>query len=303
MAKNNFIFAVVITVSSTLFFIEAFKNSRNFITRDLSTSQNARGSQLTMMARKPIIAGNWKMNPVDFGEALDLAEKLAASSKTMADDVEFVVIPPHPFLVPVKEKLEGSKIKLGAQNAFTEDKGAYTGAVSTPMLKSVGVEYILAGHSERRTIFKDDDSAVGRKVTKILKDGMTPILCVGELKEEFEEGLVEQVCGLQLSKDLRGVTADEMRKIVIAYEPVWAIGTGLTATPEIAQSVHAFIRKWIEKKYGKEVAEEVRIQYGGSVTPETVDELMACPDIDGALVGGASLAADKFSRIMSYKKL
>jgi len=254
---------------------------------------------LSLMARQPIMAGNWKMNPCTLEEAAALAAGVAAAP--IENDAEVVLFPSHPFLVPVMEKIDGSQVKLGAQNCYTEDKGAFTGSVSTCMVKSIGVEYVLAGHSERRTLFRDDDGAINRKVKKVLSAGMKPILCIGELKDEFEEGLVEQVCALQLAKDLRGVTAEEMRRVVIAYEPVWAIGTGLTATPEIAQKVHAFIRGWIAGKYGKAVADEVRIQYGGSVTPETVDELMAQPDIDGALVGGASLDAEKFGRIMNFK--
>mmetsp|Transcript_21368 Transcript_21368/g.27622 ORF Transcript_21368/g.27622 Transcript_21368/m.27622 type:complete len:288 (+) Transcript_21368:79-942(+) len=274
-------------------------NGALFVGAFVHIQSSSRGD-LSLEARKSIMAGNWKMNPTTIDEAFDLATGVAAASADLKDDVEVVVIPSHPFLVPVKEKIEGSKVKLGAQNCFTEDKGAYTGSVSSCMIKSIGVEYVLAGHSERRTLFRDDDSAINRKVRKILDEGMIPILCIGELKDEFEEGLVEQVCALQLAKDLRGVSAEEMKKIVIAYEPVWAIGTGLTATPEIAQNVHAFIRSWIAGKYGQEVADEVRIQYGGSVTPETVDELMSCPDIDGCLVGGASLDASKFGRIMNF---
>lgn len=192
------------------------------------------------------------------------------------------------------------KIKVGAQNAYFEEKGAFTGAVSAAMLKSCGVEYVLVGHSERRSVFGESDTTINKVVHKIFEGGMIPILCIGETKDEYELGLNENICTLQLSKDLKGVSPEAVKKLVIAYEPVWAIGTGLSATPEIAQSVHAAIRKWLRKTYGDDVADAVRIQYGGSVTPETVDELMKMPDIDGALVGGASLKAESFARIVNF---
>jgi len=260
----------------------------------------SRNGGMTMMARKPIMAGNWKMNPSSLSESVALAKGVGEVSYN-ADEVEVVVIPPQTFLVPVMDALQNSAVEVGAQNCYFMAKGAYTGEVSCDMLKSVGCDYVLAGHSERRTLFQDDDGAIGKKVRVILDDGMIPILCCGESKEEYDEGLVESVVTLQLAKDLAGVSDEEMKKIVIAYEPVWAIGTGLTATPEIAQSVHKFIRGFIAKKFNQEVADAVRIQYGGSVTPETVDELMACPDIDGCLVGGASLDAAKFGRIIQFK--
>ena len=169
------------------------------------------------------------------------------------------------------------------------------------MLSSLGCSYVLAGHSERRVIFKEDDALINKKVLAILEGGMSPILCIGESKQEYEAGQARQVCLTQLAGGLKDVSPKDMSKVVIAYEPVWAIGTGLTATPAIAQSIHAFIRGSLAEMYSQEVADAVRIQYGGSVTPETVDELMTCPDIDGCLIGGASLAADKFSRIFAFK--
>ena len=245
--------------------------------------------------------GNWKMN-TDLVSATKLAEDLVELTKGMdTREVEVVVVPPYPFLTDVKRIIEGKGITLGAQNAFSENKGAFTGAVSAPMLKSVGCEYILVGHSERRAIFNDSDGEINHIVEKILEADMTPVLCIGETKEEYELGLNEEICTLQLSKDLKGLSKDQVSKLVIAYEPVWAIGTGLTATPEIAQSVHAAIRKWLRRTYGNEIADGIRIQYGGSVTPETVDALMKCPDIDGALVGGASLKADSFARIAMFE--
>ncbi|KAG5191944.1 Triosephosphate isomerase [Tribonema minus] len=253
-----------------------------------------------MMARTPIITGNWKMNPGDMASAVQLAADVAAQTKGL-EGVEVGIIPPYPFVPPVRDALKGSGITVGAQNAFVEDKGAFTGAVSTTMLLSVGCEYVLCGHSERRTIFKEDNALINSKVLKVLSKNMRPILCIGESKEEYESGLNKEVCAVQLGKNLAGVTAEQMKDVVIAYEPVWAIGTGLVATPEVAQSVHAYIRSWLAGKYGQAVADDVRIQYGGSVTPESVDDLMACPDIDGALVGGASLVADKFARICRFQ--
>lgn len=237
--------------------------------------------------------------------AVKLAQDMTEMTKDVnPDDVEMVLIPPFVFLRDVGKVIEGSaqKVKLGAQNSFYENKGAFTGATSAPMLKSVGTQYCLVGHSERRAIFNELDGDINHVVERLLEQDITPILCIGETKEEYDLGLNEEVCSLQIKKDLKGLTGDQVRKIVIAYEPVWAIGTGLTATPEIAQSVHAAIRKSLTGSYGKEISDEIRIQYGGSVTPETVDELMKMPDIDGALVGGASLVADKFARIVKFEK-
>lgn len=211
-----------------------------------------------------------------------------------------LVCPPFPFLSAVNQAIGGSNVKLGSQNCFYELKGAFTGAVSAPMIKSVGCTYSLVGHSERRKIFKEEDGDINHVIERLQENDITPILCIGETKEEYELGLNEEICTLQLCKDLKGLTPEKVSKLVLAYEPVWAIGTGLSATPEIAQGVHFAIRKWLRKNYGNDVAEMVRIQYGGSVTPETVDELMRCPDIDGALVGGASLKAKDFARIAMF---
>ena len=213
-----------------------------------------------------------------------------------------MLAPPFVFLNEVHKIVQSSpqKIKLGAQNCFYENSGAFTGATSASMIKSVGCSYSLVGHSERRKIFKEQDGEINRVIERLQENSITPVLCIGETKEEYELGLNEEICTLQLSKDLKGLTPEQVSKIVIAYEPVWAIGTGLSATPAIAQSVHYAVRKWLRKTYGNDVAEMVRIQYGGSVTPETVDELMRCPDIDGALVGGASLKAASFARIASF---
>eukprot|EP00614_Pseudopedinella_elastica_P013233 CAMPEP_0172602080 /NCGR_PEP_ID=MMETSP1068-20121228/22291_1 /TAXON_ID=35684 /ORGANISM="Pseudopedinella elastica, Strain CCMP716" /LENGTH=287 /DNA_ID=CAMNT_0013403337 /DNA_START=38 /DNA_END=901 /DNA_ORIENTATION=- len=255
-------------------------------------------SQLDM-ARESVMAGNWKMNPESLEEAVALAKSVADASE--ASPGASAVFVPFPYLGPVGDALKGSKVGLGAQDCYTEAKGAFTGAVSMGMLKSSGVTHCLAGHSERRTVFGEDDEIIAKKVRTILDAGLVCILCVGELKEEYELGLNKEICAIQLAKCLTDVTEEELESVVIAYEPVWAIGTGLTATPEIAEDVHKYIRSWFKKAYSPEAAEKMRIQYGGSVTPETVDELMAQPDIDGALVGGASLDGEKFGRIMNYK--
>lgn len=258
-------------------------------------------SGLTMMAeRTPLIAGNWKMNTV-LSEAVTLAKAVADASST-APDVDVAVCVPFPFLIPVKEALADSKVGLGAQDCYYEAAGAYTAAVSTSMLGSVGCDYVVCGHSERRSVFGDTDEDVNKKTLKILSEGLKPILCIGELKEERESGETFNVCDVQLTKGLAGVSSEAMKNVVIAYEPVWAIGTGLTATPEVAQETHAYIRSWFVENYSQEVADAVIIQYGGSVKADNVDELMACPDIDGALVGGASLEAAGFGRIINFEK-
>ena len=254
-----------------------------------------------MAERTPIIAGNWKMNPVSVDGAIDLARDVAAATKGV-EGVEVAIIPPHCFIDTVGNNIGDSSVTVGAQNCYVEAQGAFTGAISPLMLKSLGCEYVLCGHSERRVVFHDDDLYINKKVRTVLDHGLKPILCIGESQFEYEANLNKEICAVQLAKDLAGVTAEEMSRVVIAYEPVWAIGTGLTATPEIAQDVHAFIRSWIASTYGNDVAQATRIQYGGSVTPESVDELMACPDIDGALVGGASLVAEKFARIVGFQK-
>jgi len=251
------------------------------------------------MARDSCMAGNWKMNPSSLEEAVALAEEVVAASESAPGD--FAVFVPYPYLGPVGAVLEGTKVGLGAQDVYTEEKGAFTGAVSMGMLKSSGVQYCLAGHSERRTVFGEGDEDINAKVKVILAAGLKCILCVGELKEEYELGLNKEVTAVQLAKCLTGVSETQLKDVVIAYEPVWAIGTGLTATPEIAEDVHKSIRTRFSKTYSPAAAEAMRIQYGGSVTPETVDELMSQPDIDGALVGGAALDGSKFARIMNYE--
>jgi len=255
----------------------------------------------SLFARTSITGGNWKMNPLTLKEAQDLAHALTKECVNMPGDA--IIFPPYPFLGPIGEIVKGTPIKLGAQSIFFEDKGAYTGAVAASMVASMGVTHVLAGHSERRTVFKDDDMAINKKVLKILSAGMVPVLCVGESKAEYDAQLVESVVAIQLAKDLAGVSADDMKKIIIAYEPVWAIGTGLVCPAAEAQVVHKFVRSKLATMFSTEVADAVRIQYGGSVTPESVDELMGMADIDGCLVGGASLLSDKFARILNYKAM
>jgi triosephosphate isomerase len=259
----------------------------------------SRVGAVEMMARTPLMAGNWKMNTV-LDEAKTLAKDVAAAAKG-APGVDVAVRVPFPFLIPVGDVLSGTGVSLGAQDCYYETAGAYTAAVSTSMLKSVGSQYVLAGHSERRATFGDSDADVNKKTLKILEEGLKAILCIGELKEERESGETFAVCDTQLTEGLKGVSAAMMKDVVIAYEPVWAIGTGLTATPEVAQETHAYIRSWFVENYNQAVADDVIIQYGGSVNDGNVDALMACADIDGALVGGASLKADAFSRIINFK--
>ena len=259
-------------------------------------------------ARQPIIAGNWKLNPSSIQEADGLAKGVASllgdetcASSSAADCTEVVVFPPFPFISSVVDDLAGVGVGVGAQSIFhTAESGAYTGAVSASMVTSLGCQYVLCGHSERRTVFKDDDEAINKKVLKVIEDGMRPVLCIGETEEEYDAGLCADVCKLQLAKDLAGVAASDMKDVVIAYEPVWAIGTGKVCPCDVAQQVHKTIRDYLAELYDRQTADAVRIQYGGSVTPESVDELMAQPDIDGCLVGGASLVAEKFARICNF---
>lgn len=260
--------------------------------------------------RQPIMAGNWKMNPATEEEAAELSNALTSllGEETCPFDdendmcTEVVIFPPHPFIRKVKDTVEDAGIDVGAQSIFWEKKGAYTGEVAGSMIKSIGCEYVLCGHSERRDLFGDDDDAINKKVLKVLEDGLKPILCIGESKEEFDMDIRNPILKMQLSKDLNGVSKEQMESVVIAYEPVWAIGTGLVCGSEDANAVHKFLRTVLAGLYDDDVAQSIRIQYGGSVTPESVDELMAQPEIDGCLVGGASLVAEKFGRIINYNK-
>jgi triosephosphate isomerase len=249
--------------------------------------------------RRPVIAGNWKMNKTSI-EARDLAQKLIPLvSGVMGRDI--VLAPPFTSLQAVAEAIKGTSIGLSAQNMHWEDKGAFTGEISAEMLLALGCKYVIIGHSERRQYFGETDETVNKKLRQALSKGLFPIACVGETLKEREAGKANEIIERQITGALKGVSAAEMQKIIIAYEPVWAIGTGKTATPEQANGIHSFIRKKIEIAYGREVADALRIQYGGSVTPENVSALMTMPDIDGALVGGASLKPESFAALVNFK--
>jgi triosephosphate isomerase (TIM) len=247
---------------------------------------------------KTIIAGNWKMNK-DLDEAVHLAEKLKKGF-TNKNKVEVVICPSFTNLSSVNEVIKNSDIQLGAQNVYFQEKGAFTGEISVSMIKSVGCKYVIIGHSERRQYFDETNDLLNKKVKMSLENNLIPIYCVGETLEQREAGKVESVIKEQIEKGLIDITENSFKKIVIAYEPVWAIGTGKTATPEQANEVHSFIRKLIAKLFNDSFAEQISILYGGSVTPETASELMSMKDIDGALVGGASLKADSFLEIINY---
>jgi triosephosphate isomerase (TIM) len=249
--------------------------------------------------RRPIIAGNWKMNKTTI-EAGDLATRLAAFVAGVTDR-DIVLAPPFTALSTVAAVIKGTNMELAAQNMFWEDKGAFTGEISAEMLLDLSCKYVIIGHSERRQFFSETDEAVNKKVRHALKKGLLPIICVGELLKEREAGRANDVIDRQITGALKDVNAAEMQKIVIAYEPVWAIGTGKTATPEQANEIHSFIRKKVAVTFGEVVAESLRIQYGGSVTPENVSTLMAMPDIDGALVGGASLKPESFAALVTFE--
>ena len=248
--------------------------------------------------RSPIIAGNWKMNKTPEEAAVlcrDLLPRLGA-----LDDREVVLCPPFTALAVVSETIRGTKIALGAQNVFYEESGAYTGETSPVMLKALGVEYVIIGHSERRQYFGETDELVNRKVKAAIQHGLKPIICVGETLDQREAGITESLVKNQVEKAFSGVAAENAKQVVVAYEPIWAIGTGKTATSEEANRVIGVIRTTLEGIYGNAVAETIRIQYGGSVKPGNIAELMQEPEIDGALVGGASLDADSFARIVRY---
>lgn len=248
--------------------------------------------------RKPFVAGNWKMN-TDSSSSVELAKALADGMADMAGvNVDVALIPPFVYIPAVVSSVAGSPIAVGGQDVYFEDKGAFTGEISTAMLKDVGCAYVLCGHSERRHVLGESDELVNKKLKASIMGGLLPILCVGETLEQREANQTEQVVKEQLVKGLSGVSAEKLKAVTVAYEPVWAIGTGLTATGQQAQDVHAFIRSELEQMYGAEAAENVRIQYGGSVKAANAAELMGQKDIDGLLVGGASLKADEFLGII-----
>lgn len=250
--------------------------------------------------RRPFIAGNWKMYK-GVSEASSLASELVGSCRDMAE-IDIAVAPPFTALAAVGEALAGSAIGLGAQNMHWEDEGAFTGEVSAVMLKDAGCEYVILGHSERRRYFNETDKNVNRKTLAALSHKLAPIVCVGESEEERDRGVTFVVVDRQINGALNDVAAPQLSELVIAYEPVWAIGTGRTATPGQAQEVHQAIRSRLGALFGNEAASNVRILYGGSVKPNNIDDLMAEADIDGALVGGASLDAASFTRICGFER-
>ena len=246
--------------------------------------------------RKPFIAGNWKMNTNSAGAvalAAGLANDLAA-----VEAVDVAVCPPFVYLQSVAAALSASNIALGAQDVYFEGDGAFTGEISCAMLKDCGCNYVILGHSERRHVMGETDILINKKIKAAIDSGLLPIFCVGELLEERDGGKTMQVVESQIRKGLEGICKERIEAVTIAYEPVWAIGTGRTATPQQAQEVHAFIRGLIETLYDKTVAQGMRIQYGGSAKPSNTAELMAQPDVDGLLVGGASLKVEDFAKMI-----
>ncbi|NNG28087.1 MAG: triose-phosphate isomerase [Ignavibacteriaceae bacterium] len=247
--------------------------------------------------RKNVIAGNWKMNK-DLNESQDLVSKIinGLGNDTKCD---VILCPPFTSLNEVSSLIKSTPVKLGAQNIYFEDSGAFTGEISASMLKSVGCEYVIIGHSERRNILSERNDVINKKIKKALEHSLKPIFCVGELLEQREDGSTMDVVKNQILKGLKDITPVQLSKIIIAYEPVWAIGTGKTATPAQAQEVHAAIRELIVENFSEDVADNLVIQYGGSVKPDNAGELLSQKDIDGALVGGACLKADSFLGIIA----
>ncbi len=251
-----------------------------------------------LTTRKAFIAGNWKMN-TDSHTSVKLAQDVVSMSRDVAGSaVDVAVCPPFVYLQQGAKALSSSRVALGAQDVYFEQKGAFTGEISAGMLKDAGCTYVICGHSERRHVIGEGDELVNKKVHAAILGGLLPILCVGELLEERKANKTTEVVTRQMKKGLAGLSPEKMSAVTIAYEPVWAIGTGLTATPQQAQEVHALIRKLLAEVFGRKIAGEIRIQYGGSVKPDNAGELMAEEDVDGLLVGGASLKADDFTAIV-----
>lgn len=247
--------------------------------------------------RSKVIAGNWKMNN-DLTESITLINDLKTKLGPGLDGVQVVICPPFTSLALASEHIKGSPLKLGAQNMYYEDEGAFTGEVSAKMLKSVGCTHVILGHSERRQYFGETNEFINKKAKKALAAGLIPIVCVGETLEEREKGITEQIVTVQVKSVLKDIPASDIERLIIAYEPVWAIGTGRNATPQQAEEVHRLIRKLVGQLHSWAVADKLVIQYGGSVKPENAAQLLQQPDIDGALVGGASLNADSFYQIV-----
>jgi len=252
-----------------------------------------------MTMRRPLIAGNWKMHKTPQETEQFISELLPKLENV--EDVEVLIIPPYTSLDRAGRLLQAKSLQLGAQDVHYETEGAFTGEISTRMLKACGCSYVLVGHSERRELFHDDDAIVARKLNAALDADLMPILCVGETLSEHDR--VEEKITRQLTEDLAGIDRDALARITIAYEPIWAIGTGKTATPEVAQETISMIRRWIATNYLEAPAQRMRILYGGSVKPANAESLLAQPDIDGALVGGAALVAESFAQIVDAARL
>lgn len=253
-----------------------------------------------MGKRNILVAGNWKMFKTS-SEATLLVKELKDNLKEV-NGINVVICPSYGSLCTVKKELKGSRIAMGAQNCHWDDEGAYTGEVSAKMLAELGCEYVIIGHSERRNLFRETDEIINMKLKQALKEGLTPILCLGESWQERESGNTEKVLEEQLKKGLNGINKDSMAKVVIAYEPVWAIGSGKNATPEQAQQAHQSIRRVLKELYGADASENALVIYGGSVNPENAKELLTAEEIDGALVGGASLNGEQFIKIIMAAK-
>ena len=248
--------------------------------------------------RTPVIAGNWKMNKT-VAEAVALASEIKEKVAGV-ENVKIIVCPVFTAVKSVADVLKGTNVKVGAQDMYWETSGAYTGEVSGEMLLEAGAEYVIIGHSERRQYFGETNETVNKKLKKALSIGLKPIVCIGETLADREAGTTEAVVGKQVKEGFVGLTAEEMKGTIIAYEPVWAIGTGKTATAEQAEAVHAFVRNLVAQLWDKETADAVVIQYGGSMKPENVASLLAQPDIDGGLIGGAALKADSFEKLVKF---
>ena len=247
--------------------------------------------------RKMIVAGNWKMNN-DLSDSVNLISEIKNLLSGKELKAEVIICPPFISLETASALIKGTKIKLGAQNMSFEENGAFTGEISASMLKSVGCDYVILGHSERRAIFGETDEIINKKMKKAISSSLTPIFCIGETLEQREEGITNKIIEGQIRNGLTGISENEMKNVIIAYEPVWAIGTGKTASPDQAQEVHEFIRSLITEIYSSNLADNLTIQYGGSVKPDNAETLLSQKDIDGALVGGACLKADSFYGII-----
>lgn len=252
------------------------------------------------MTNEIIISGNWKMNPSTIIEAIELTKNIIQFSQNIPKYTRVLLFIPFPFLYPISKLLENTNILLGAQDCYTELSGAYTGAVSISMLKSLGCSHVLAGHSEQRNIFNDTNYIINKKVKLIIESDLHCILCIGENKEEYEKGLNKVVCEKQLGECLLDCNESQLDKVIIAYEPIWAIGSGLNATPEIIEEVHKYIRNWFKTNYSETASNKMCIQYGGSVNSNNFTDILNKDNVNGVLIGSASLDSDKFSKIMNY---